>query len=342
MIESRQIGLRCFLMPSFIGTPFNRFYPVPLTRPNRTGPFMSSHTRTSDTPASPLRSAGVGKQEDEKPCAIRSLFVSDVHLGCKHSQANEFLKLLERFEPENLYIVGDFIDGWKLKRHWRWLPVYDQIIQRLMTLKSSGTQLKYMPGNHDSFLRGYLANYGVIEVQDRFVHEAGDGRRYVVLHGDQFDHVEQKAQWLSLTASYFYDLMLSANWLGNKLRGKKHQPYALCGVLKRRVKAMVTRVSSFEKQVAQDAIDTGCDGIICGHIHTPRIDQIGDIQYLNTGDWVENCSALIEQADGSFDLIRYDGKVISQLTAQATPLKKRPVGQPTDESVTERVAASAS
>lgn len=259
---------------------------------------------------------------NQKPkSVVRSLFVSDVHLGCKHAQASEFLELLERFEPQNLYIVGDFIDGWKLKGKWHWLPVYDRIIQRLMVLKHSGTRLYYTPGNHDSFLRNYVANFGVIEVCDRFIHVAGDGRRFVVTHGDQFDRIEQSAQWLSIVASYAYDLLLTANWFGNKLRGKKHDPYAFCGVIKRKVKLLVKHVSDFEDQLAEDAKQSDCQGIICGHIHAPRIQQIGSVHYLNTGDWVESCSALVEFEDGSFDLIKRDGELIDRLEARPASLE---------------------
>ncbi|MEO1496809.1 MAG: UDP-2,3-diacylglucosamine diphosphatase [Planctomycetota bacterium] len=247
---------------------------------------------------------------------VRSLFVSDVHLGCKHAQAAEFLEMLERFEPRNLYIVGDFIDGWKLKRRWRWLPVYDRVLQRMMALKRSGTRLMYTPGNHDSFLRGFLANFGVIEIHDRFIHEAADGRRFVVTHGDQFDRIEQNCQWLSLVASYAYDVLLTANWWGNKLRGKKHDPYAFCGAIKRRVKRLVKHVSEFEQQLLDDARGADCDGIICGHVHAPRITSIDEVAYLNTGDWVENCTALVEFEDGSFDLIRRDGEVVDRLAAR--------------------------
>lgn len=264
----------------------------------------------------PVEKPNPESDENKNQGVIRSLFVSDIHLGCKHAQAAEFLELINRFEPENLYIVGDFIDGWKLKRKWRWLPVYDKIFQRLLTLKKSGTRLLYAPGNHDSFLRGFLENFGVIELKDRFIHEAGDGRRYVVTHGDQFDQIEQNAQWLSVVASYAYDVLLTANWLVNKIRGKKHDPYAFCGLIKRRVKVLVKHVSEFETQLAQDAVDSGCDGIICGHIHAPRIEQVDHIHYLNTGDWVENCSALIEFEDGSFHLIRRDGTLIDQLPAR--------------------------
>lgn len=247
---------------------------------------------------------------------VRSLFISDIHLGCRHSQASALLELLDRLEPQKLYIVGDFIDGWKLKNRWRWHPEYDAVLQRLMALKNQGAELFYTPGNHDNFLRGFLANFGLIDIQDRFVHEAADGRRYVVTHGDQFDRVEQSCQWLSLVASYAYDLLLTANWLGNRLRGKKHNPYAFCATIKAKVKRLVSHVSEFEEKLIENARESDCDGIICGHIHVPRIDELGKVAYLNTGDWVENCSALVEFEDGSFDLIRGDGSLIDRLAAR--------------------------
>jgi UDP-2,3-diacylglucosamine pyrophosphatase LpxH len=247
---------------------------------------------------------------------VQTLFVSDVHLGCRHSQAEPFLELLERFDPRELYLVGDFIDGWKLKSKWHWLPVYDQILRRLMALKRSGANIYYTPGNHDSFLRGFLANFGVVEVADRFVHEAADGRRFLVTHGDQFDSIEQNCQWLSVVASYGYDLLLSTNWFVNRLRGKKLDPYAFCGVVKRRVKMLVRHVSEFEAKLVKNAEEEDCDGIICGHIHAPRIVDINGLSYCNTGDWVENCSALVEYEDGGFELIRRDGRVIDSLPAR--------------------------
>lgn len=271
--------------------------------------------------AFPERARG-GVRPDRNRRTVRSLFVSDVHLGCKHSQAGEFLDLLERYEPRYLYVVGDFIDGWKLKRRWRWLPTYDRILQRLMTLRRGGTRLYYTPGNHDAFLRGFLANFGVIEIQDRFVHTAADGRRFLVTHGDQFDRIERGMPWLSLVSSYAYDLLLSANWLANKLRGKKHDPYAFCGMIKRSVKRLVTHVSEFEDLLVKNAGEESCDGIICGHIHAPRIVEVGDLAYCNTGDWVENCSALVEYGDGGFELIRRDGYVIDRLAASPRALPK--------------------
>lgn len=244
---------------------------------------------------------------------VRSLFVSDVHLGSKHSQAKKFLELLHRYEPQHLYIVGDFIDGWKLKRRWRWQPAYDGILHRLMNLKRCGTQLYYTPGNHDEFLRKFLADYGVVAIEDEFVHQAGDGRRYLVTHGDKFDKVEQSMPWLSLVGAYAYDVLLSANYWLNWARGKKHNRYAFCGMVKRRVKGVVRHVSDFEGQLMEAAAVERCFGIICGHIHSPRIMQLDNLAYINTGDWVENCTALVEYDDGSFELNRADGRILAQL-----------------------------
>lgn len=246
---------------------------------------------------------------------IRSLFISDVHLGSKHSQADALLEILQRYEPQHLYIVGDFIDGWKLKRRWRWRPAYDRVIHRLLTLKRCGTKLYYAPGNHDEFLRGYLADYGIVDMQDEFVHQAADGRRYLVMHGDKFDKVEKHMPWLSLIGAYTYDVLLSANYWLNRARGKKHNRYAFCGMVKGRIKGLIRHVSDFEEQLIEAAAAEQCFGIICGHIHSPRIMQLDNLAYMNSGDWVENCTALVEFEDGSFELNRIDGRVLARLAA---------------------------
>lgn len=246
---------------------------------------------------------------------VRSLFISDVHLGSKHTQAEAFLELLERYEPEHLYIVGDFIDGWKLKRRWRWKACYDRILHRLMSLKRCGTKIYYTPGNHDEFLRNFIADYGIVDMRNEFVHQAADGRRFLVTHGDKFDKVEQSMPWLSLVGAYAYDNLLSINYWLNWARGKKHNRYAFCGMVKRNVKRLVKHVSDFEGQLIEAAAERRCFGIICGHIHTPRIMQLDNLAYLNTGDWVENCTALVEFDDGTFELNRADGRILAQLPA---------------------------
>jgi UDP-2,3-diacylglucosamine pyrophosphatase LpxH len=251
--------------------------------------------------------------------SVRALFISDVHLGSKHSQADEVLALLERYEPQHLYLVGDFIDGWKLKTRWRWLPVYDRILQRLLALKQSGTHLYYTPGNHDAFLRGFLQNFGVVDVNDQFVHTAADGKRFLVMHGDQFDEVEQNCQWLSLVATHAYDLLLSLNWWVNTLRGKRHDRYAFCGSIKRRVKMLVKHVSDFESKLIATAREAQCQGIICGHVHSPRIVELEDVAYCNTGDWVESCTALVELDDGTLELSRHNQQLLARLHPDVGP-----------------------
>lgn len=248
--------------------------------------------------------------------SARSLFVSDVHLGSKHSQAAALLETLHQHEPEFLYIVGDFIDGWKLKRRWRWPPCYDQLFERLLELKRLGTRIHYMPGNHDNFLRDFLANFGIVELRDQFIHQAADGRRYLVIHGDQFDKVEQSAQWLSVVGTHAYDWLLTTNYWINWARGKRTNRYAFCGMMKRRIKKVVRRVSGFEDQLVAAAQARRCEGIICGHIHTPRIGELGGLVYCNTGDWVENCTALLEFNDGTMELRRSDGVVLGTLEAR--------------------------
>jgi UDP-2,3-diacylglucosamine pyrophosphatase LpxH len=239
-------------------------------------------------------------------------------LGCKHSQAEAFLEFLQQYEPEHLYIVGDFFDGWKLKRRWRWSPVYDRIIKHLLSMSESGTRLYYTPGNHDSFLRPFLEHFGVmdlVDLRDEFVHVTADRRRFLVTHGDQFDDIECTAPWISYISSMAYDALLTANWLVSRFGGRSHDPYAFCNSIKRRVKVLVQHVSKFEERWVGSARRHRCHGIICGHIHAPRILEVDDLTYCNTGDWVENCSALLEYDDGSMELVRRDGTLIDRSPA---------------------------
>ena len=245
---------------------------------------------------------------NEKP--IRTLFVSDIHLGCRFSQPENFLDYLERVRPERIYILGDFLDGWKLSSSWLWKPVYTRIINRLLHLAQTGTQLYYTPGNHDAFLRcqevqEILKRTGVdIKVADEFIFESSDGKRFLLTHGDKFDVVEMNYQWLSMATTVVYEPLLFLNWLSSKVyrRKEKKSPYGACAVIKDRVKAAVRFISNFESRLYDHARQRGCDGIICGHIHSPGMVEEDSITYLNTGDWVENCTALVEYQDGSMKL----------------------------------------
>ncbi|MGE0760893.1 MAG: UDP-2,3-diacylglucosamine diphosphatase, partial [Pirellulaceae bacterium] len=198
---------------------------------------------------------------------LRTVFVSDVHLGCKFSQADRFLQFLEAHQPEHLYIVGDFIDGWKLRKRWYWQSAYLRIFHRLMALRESGTQLYYAPGNHDDFLRHFLHDFGFVQIADEFIHTAADQRRFLVLHGDQFDEVERRFGWLSHVGSSLYDVILWANATINRVRrGLRLSELQFSARLKLSVKQAVRFVSQFEERLAEHARQYFCDGIICGHI----------------------------------------------------------------------------
>lgn len=234
---------------------------------------------------------------------VRSIFVSDLHLGCRYSRASELLAWLERHEPEYLYLVGDIIDGWRLRRKWHWQPEYSQLLRRLMELAANGTQIRYTPGNHDAFLRPFISDFGLVEIADEFTHTTADGRQFLVLHGDQFDNVEIRAQWLSVLGSVAYDALLFCASGVSRLQRLLRLPVSdLAGNVKRQVKQAVRFVSNFEERLARHAREAGCDGIVCGHVHTPTATRLHGVSYFNTGDWVENRSALIEYGDGCLEV----------------------------------------
>lgn len=237
---------------------------------------------------------------------IRTLFVSDVHLGCRHAHAEQFLDFLRQHSPEQIFLVGDIIDGWKLRRSLAWQPIFNDILAHLYELAESGVTICYTPGNHDAFLRRFPWNFSFVKVQDEFIFEASDGRRYLVTHGDKFDVVERSAGWISRLAAIGYDVLLSANRGVSAWRKlKPGSEYSLGAVIKRRVKQFVRYISDFEGRLVAHGRKLGCDGVICGHIHTPAQTEIDGIVYCNTGDWVENCTALVEYESGELELLRY-------------------------------------
>ncbi|MBA4032178.1 MAG: UDP-2,3-diacylglucosamine diphosphatase [Planctomyces sp.] len=244
--------------------------------------------------------------EDPTARAIRTVFISDTHLGCRHAHAVELLDFLRSVEPESLYLVGDIIDGWKLKKSFAWKQVYNDILSRLHELAAAGTKIYLTPGNHDAFLRRFQWGFDFVTIRDEFVFEAADGTKYLVIHGDKFDVVEQSAQWVSGIASIGYDLLLSANWLFSRyFKAPASGSYSFSGRVKKSVKSAVRYISSFEQRLARYAVEQGCEGVICGHIHTPAHDRRHGIIYCNTGDWVENCTAFVEYASGQLELIHY-------------------------------------
>ena len=276
------------------------------------------------TPSEPNTSEPVRQNGERR---VRTLLVSDIHLGCRYAQSENFRIFLDHIRPDQLFVLGDFLDGWKLNRRWHWTPVSTRIFARMAELAKQGTQIYYTPGNHDAFLRDpsireLTALFGLkVRMEDEFVFEALDGHKYLVTHGDKFDTVETNHQWLSQATSMIYDPLLSFNWWSSRLCGRTDRsPYAMCAAFKDAVKKTVRFVSSYEQLLRDHATLQGCDGVICGHIHKPNIQTSDDFIYLNTGDWVENCTALIETFDGSIHLESYYASVPTRtLPASSMP-----------------------
>jgi len=239
---------------------------------------------------------------------VRTLFLSDVHLGSRHSQTEPLLEFLGRWIPSKVFLVGDFLDGWQ----WRagcWQKNYSRILNIFEFWADRGATIQYTPGNHDSFLRDPMIarvverQLGFIEIADEFEVDLFDGRRFLVMHGDQFDCVEGRAQWLSRLSTSVYDSILTANWyLSRWFARRDTSPYDLCARAKKRVKQVIRFLSGFESAILEYAREKGCQGVVCGHLHTPVIAPRGDMTYCNTGDWVENCSAIVEHDDGQLSL----------------------------------------
>jgi UDP-2,3-diacylglucosamine pyrophosphatase LpxH len=258
---------------------------------------------------------------------VRTLIVSDLHLGARYSQAENFLAYINTIRPEQVFVLGDFLDGWKIRARWHWRREYTGILRRLFDWAESGVELFYTPGNHDDFLRcpelsDMLSKSGVqVSIRDEFVFKSLDGRRFLAFHGDKFDTVETRFPWLSHALTHAYDPLLTLNSWTNWWRGEPRGPYALCAAVKYRVKAAVRFLSHFEEQLERYTRERGCDGVICGHLHTPRAAMLGRLAYFNSGDWVENCTALVERLDGRLVLESFfsAGAVESEVCEIASP-----------------------
>lgn len=235
----------------------------------------------------------------------RTVWISDVHLGTRGCNAALLVDFLRSIEPETLYLVGDIIDGWRLRRGWYWPDAHNEVVRRVLKMAHRGTRVVLIAGNHDEMLRDYVGlTLGGVQLADEAVHVTADGRRLLVTHGDAFDGVVLYARWLAFLGDKAYGVLLRANILSNAVRRRLKMPYwSLSAHLKRKVKNAVQYVCSFEEAVAREATERGFDGIVCGHIHCAEIREIGDITYYNDGDWVESCTALSEDADGTIRII---------------------------------------
>ncbi|MGD8346500.1 MAG: UDP-2,3-diacylglucosamine diphosphatase [Lysobacterales bacterium] len=238
---------------------------------------------------------------------VSSIFISDVHLGFAGCSAEYVLDFLENVKCRNLYLVGDIIDFWSLRRKRYWPETHTKVLKKILEMAQSGTRVVMVPGNHDETLRKYNGlNIGAIEVNDFLVHETPDGRRLLVLHGDQFDSAVRCSPLLAMIGASLYDVLLQLNVLINAVRRKMGKEYwSLATYLKNKVKNAVRYIERFEAAVARAARREGVDGVICGHIHRAEIRRMENITYMNCGDWVESCTALVEHHDGRIELLQW-------------------------------------
>ncbi len=264
---------------------------------------------------------------------FRAIFISDIHLGTPGCQAAHLLDFLRHTESKSLYLVGDVIDGWQLRRRWFWNQQHNDVIQKVLRKARKGTQVVYVAGNHDEVARQFIGlAFGGIEIRGETEHRTADGKRLLVIHGDLFDAVVQGAKWLAYLGDQAYILSLKLNQWFNHVRATLGLPYwSLAQFLKQRVKNAVSYITDFEKALADHAKSRGFDGVVCGHIHKAEIRDIDGIRYYNDGDWVESLTALVETEDGQFRII--DWKEIealreSAINEGATPGLPRPQALP--------------
>lgn len=238
---------------------------------------------------------------------VRSLFISDVHLGCRYCKADELRSFLKGYEPEYLYLVGDIVDGWKLKKNFYWEDGYNFFVRKILSMVKRGTRVYYAVGNHDEFLKHFSPHlFGNIELADQFIHETADGRRLLVIHGDYFDHLTKHFNWVYHLGDRAYSVALWLNrWMNTLRRALGWSYWSFSAMLKARVKKAVNYVNSFETFVARYTLQHHCTGVVCGHIHSPAIKHLEGIDYYNCGDWIENCTALVEHENGQIELVRW-------------------------------------
>jgi UDP-2,3-diacylglucosamine pyrophosphatase LpxH len=272
---------------------------------------------------SALSDHGHDADDDHGSRRYRAIFISDIHLGTAGCQASALLDFLKHHNSEYLYLVGDIVDGWQLRRRWFWPQAHNDVVQKLLRRARKGCRVVFVPGNHDEFARGFVGHqFGGIEVHKDTVHTTADGRKLWITHGDYFDGVIQCAKWLAYLGDNAYELTLRLNRHFNSLRARLGLPYwSLSAYLKGKVKSALNYVTDFEVAVATEARNRGHDGVVCGHIHRAEMREINGTLYCNDGDWVESRSALIEHMDGRLEIVHWD----DILTAQAKELLKVPL-----------------
>nr|WP_019400990.1 UDP-2,3-diacylglucosamine diphosphatase [Chelatococcus caeni] len=254
------------------------------------------------------------------------MFISDVHLGTKGCQAELLIDFLRHYDADTVFLVGDIIDGWRLKSGWYWPQAHNDVVQKLLRKVRKGARLIYVPGNHDEFLRDYVgSNFGGIDIVEHAIHETADGKRYLVIHGDHFDLVVRHAKWLALLGDWAYGAALTINTYLNVVRRRLGLTYwSLSAWAKLKVKNAVNYIGRFEELLASEARRHEVDGVICGHIHHAAMHDDFGVRYVNTGDWVESCTALVEHYDGSLEILNWSGRMPQRAAMAGEPVTEQP------------------
>jgi UDP-2,3-diacylglucosamine pyrophosphatase LpxH len=249
-----------------------------------------------------------------RPLRYRTIWLSDIHLGYRGCKADYLLDFLRSTECEHLYLVGDIIDIWAMKRRGvYWPQTHNNVIRTILGKAKHATKVVYIPGNHDEILRDYDGQVlGNVEIHKDYIHETADGRRLLMLHGDEFDSVIRCSRIIAYLGDTAYDLLLYLNRWFNVARRKLGFPYwSISAYLKHKVKNAVNVISNFEKAVAYEADRRNVDGLVCGHIHHAEIRKINDVLYCNDGDWVESCTAMVEHQDGTLEILHWSDQMHS-------------------------------
>ena len=279
------------------------------------------HNRLGYPSAQGSQAADAAEQTHEAP-RYRAIFISDLHIGTPGFQADALQDFLKHHPCQVLYLVGDIVDGWQLRRRWFWPQSHNDVVQKLLRRGRKGCRVIYVPGNHDEFARAFVGHaFGGVEVQEEAVHVTATGQRLWVVHGDLFDGVIQCAKWLAHVGDWLYEFTLKLNRHLNRLRARLGLEYwSLSAYLKHKVKKAVNFISDFEVAVAHEARRRGFDGVVCGHIHHAEIRTVEGVLYCNDGDWVESRTALVEHMDGRLEIVHWAGAAVSK--AQVQPALK--------------------
>ena len=245
--------------------------------------------------------------DDPQITHYRSIFLSDVHLGTRQCQAELLLDFLRRSTCDHLFLVGDIVDGWKMKRGWYWPQSHNDVAQKLLRMARKGAAVTYIPGNHDDRVRDFCGvHFGGVLVARDAVHQTADGRRMLVVHGDEFDGVVRHAALIAFAGDIAYRAIIRLNTVVNHLRRRFGFAYwSFSAFLKSRVKNAVRYIDTFEHALAAETKRRGLDGVVCGHIHHSAMREIDGVLYINDGDWVESCTALVEHADGRLEILAW-------------------------------------